>query len=486
MQPKTDPELMLADDMGRLFDDPLGFVMYAFDWGHGELEGFDGPDEWQKNFLVDWGAAIKSRGFDGVVPVDAYQAATTSGHGVGKSALTSWIILFIMSTRPFCKGVITANTSEQLRTKTWGELGKWHKRCITGHWFQYNNGKGNMNISHVDHTETWRADAQTCREENSESFAGLHAASSTPFYIFDEASAVPDAIWEVAEGGLTDGEPFWFVFGNPTRNSGRFRECFRRFRHRWNQFKVDSRTAKMTNKKKIEDWISDYGEDSDFVKVRVKGEFPNMSVKQFIPEDIVQAARKRILREEQISFAPVILSCDPAWEGDDDLIIAKRQGLDFVILKKIPKNDNDVMIAQMLANYEDEYKADAIFIDGGYGTGIVSAGKTMGRSWRLVWFSEKSIDPGYLNKRAEMWGLAKQWLKDGGSIPDDDELEQDLTGPEAVPRLDGKIQLESKQDMKSRGLPSPNKADALALSFAYPVVKKSTLAASSRRQAIMD
>ncbi|EBI0451191.1 terminase, partial [Salmonella enterica subsp. enterica serovar Cerro] len=189
--------------------------------------------------------------------VEAYRCATSSGHGIGKSALTAWVILYIMSTRPFCKGVVTANTSEQLRTKTWGELGKWKKRCITGHWFEYNNGKGNMNIYHVDHMESWRCDGQTCREENSESFAGLHAANSSPFYIFDEASAVPDKIWEVAEGGLTDGEPFWFAFGNPTRNTGRFRECFRKFKHRWRRKQIDSRLAKMTNKELIEEWRND-------------------------------------------------------------------------------------------------------------------------------------------------------------------------------------------------------------------------------------
>ncbi|EJA8832734.1 terminase, partial [Salmonella enterica subsp. enterica serovar Chester] len=165
-------EAMLADDMGRFFYDPLGFVMYAFEWGAGELDGFDGPDEWQKEFLTDWGEAIRTNNFDGVKPVEAYRCATSSGHGIGKSALTAWVILYIMSTRPFCKGVVTANTSEQLRTKTWGELGKWKKRCITGHWFEYNNGKGNMNIYHVDHMESWRCDGQTCREENSESFAG--------------------------------------------------------------------------------------------------------------------------------------------------------------------------------------------------------------------------------------------------------------------------------------------------------------------------
>jgi hypothetical protein len=197
-----------------------------------------------------------------------------------------------------------------------------------------------------------------------------------------------------------------------------------------------------------------------------------MSAKQFISVVDVDAASKRHLKVDQYSFAPVILTVDPAWSGDDPLIIAKRQGLKFEILRKIPKNDNDIQIATLLAQLEDEHHADAVFIDAGYGTGIKSAGDTFGRAWTLVWFGGASNDPGCLNKRMEMWREARDWLKEGGAIPDDDkELYDDLIGPETVPRVDGKMQLESKEDMKRRGLPSPNKGDALALSFAFPVFK---------------
>jgi hypothetical protein len=96
----------------------------------------------------------------------------------------------------------------------------------------------------------------------------------------------------------------------------------------------------------------------------------------------------------------------------------------------------------------------------------------MRRRWKLVWFSAESTDPGYLNKRAQMWGLMRDWLKAGGAIPPDPGLHSDLIGPETVGRVDGKIQLESKADMKKRGLKSPNKADSLALSFAFPVKYK--------------
>ncbi len=142
------------------------------------------------------------------------------------------------------------------------------------------------------------------------------------------------------------------------------------------------------------------------------------------------------------------------------------------VLGTYPKNDDDVRMANIVANFEDEYKADAVFIDGGYGTGIVSVGKNLGRRWQLVWFAEGAIDKGCLNKRAEIWKLMRDWLKEGGALPPDDILRTDLIAPETVSRLDGKIQLESKKDMKERGQASPNRADALALTFAFPVYKK--------------
>ena len=156
-------------------------------------------------------------------------------------------------------------------------------------------------------------------------------------------------------------------------------------------------------------------------------------MKQFISTVDVDRARGREYKADQYSFAPKIITCDPAWSGDDELVIGMRQGLVFKVLFTCPKNDNDVEIANRLARLEDDEQADAVFIDGGYGTGIYSVGQTLGRDWQLVWFSETSTDPGCLNKRAEMWNEARKWLKAGGAIPDDDTLYNDLIGPETVP-----------------------------------------------------
>ena len=146
-----------------------------------------------------------------------------------------------------------------------------------------------------------------------------------------------------------------------------------------------------------------------------------------------------------------------------------RQGLFSKKLAVYQRNDNDFVMAGYIAEFEDKYRADAVFIDQGYGTGIVSAGRTMGRQWRLISFAGESTDKGYLNKRADMWRQMKQWLADGGCYGDEQQMYDDLIGPEYEVRLDGKIKLESKQDMKKRGVPSPNYADALCLTFSFPV-----------------
>ncbi len=460
-----------ASDLQAYALDPLGWTMHAFPWDEGELTGYEGPDAWQQEILSSIGDQLQAGGDAGAV----IQEATASGHGIGKSALVSWLILWAIDTLPDTKGLVTANTESQLKTKTWSELAKWHRLSRSKQRFEL--GATALYSSDPDHAKTWKVDQIPWSERNSEAFAGLHNKGGRVLLIFDEASAIPDVIWEVSEGALTDSttQIIWCVFGNPTRNSGRFKDCFTgRTKHRWRTRQIDSRTCRMTNKAQLDKWIADYGLDSDFVKVRVRGIFPALSARQFISVTDVDAAFGRHLNQSQYTFAPKILSVDPAWEGDDELVIALRQGLAFKILRVIPKNDNDLDVAAIIGHLEDSEGADAIFIDGGYGTGIVSAGRTMGRTWQIVWFAGKSLDPGYANKRAEMWGLMRDWLKSGGAIPADSDLYNDLIGPETVATLDGQIQLESKKDMKRRGLKSPNRADALALTFAYPVSARST------------
>ena len=460
----------LIDALGSFTHDPLGFVYFAFPWGEKgtPLESFDGPDEWQIKILKKIGDELKK----GKSLSKAIKIAIASGHGIGKSTLVSFLILFAMATHENTRGVVTANTEKQLSSKTWAELSKWYNLFIAKELFVYTATA--LFSADKQYEKTWRIDAIPWSESNPDAFAGLHNQGNRILIIFDEASSIADIIWEVAEGALTDKETeiIWCAFGNPTKNSGRFRECFRKYRNYWHTEQIDSRTVKVSNKVLLNEWVELYGEDSDFVKIRVRGVFPSASDTQFISASIVDEAQKRVYKVGQFDNLPVIIGVDPAWTGGDTLEIVMRNGYSMKCLATIEKNDDDMRVANLIAQFEDEYKADAVFIDQGYGTGIYSIGKSMGRRWRLVAFGGKALNDMYLNMRAYMWGEMKEWLKEGGSIPNEQGLYDDLVGPEAIIDKNGRIQLESKKDMKERGLPSPNKGDALALTFAFRVTKK--------------
>jgi hypothetical protein len=457
-----EPLFALAEECAT---DPLRWVLSAYDWGFGELLDYAGPRAWQRDVLAD----IRDHLCDPVRRRQPLNLAVASGHDIGKSAVIGMIVNWALSTGDDCRIIVTANTETQLRTKTSPEIRKWSRLSLTDAWFD--TQAQSVTLRDPAHAKTWRADLIPWSEHNTEAFAGLHNKGRRIVLIFDEASAIADKVWEVAEGVLLDEdtEILWLAFGNPTRNSGRFRECFRKFKHRWITRQIDSREVDGTNKDQIAKWAADYGEDSDFFKVRVRGLFPSLSSRQFISEVDVDGAYGREIAPEQFAFAPKILTVDPAWEGDDEFVIGLRQGLNFRILDHFPKNDNDLIAAARIARWQDQEGADAVFVDAGYGTGIVSAGSGLGRSWTLVWFAGESSDPGCLNKRAEMWRSARDWLKSGGCLPLDPSLRDELQAPETVPRMDGKIQIEAKKDMKKRGIGSGNRADALCLSFAFPV-----------------
>lgn len=460
-------ERALAEMLAAYTHDPLGFVYAAFPWGEGELRGKSAPEKWQADTL----RTIGKRLHEGA----SVREAIASGHGVGKSALVSWLILWAIATHEDTRGIITANTEVQLRTKTWAELTKWYRLFIARHLFTLS---ANAIFSRsAGHERSWRIDAVPWSETSPESFAGLHNQGGRILVIFDEASAISDAIWEVTEGAMTDTdtELIWCVFGNPTRSSGRFYDCFHRFRDRWHHRQIDSRTVRLADRRRLAEWVADYGEDSDFVRVRVRGLFPRASDRQLISSELAEAAATRTLATSAYDFAPAIIGVDPAWSGTDAMAIVLRQGLYAKVLATLPSQTDDIETAGLIARLQDEHHAQAVFIDLGYGTGIYSAGKSLGRDgWRLVSFAAKPTRTGFANKRAEMWSDVKDWLQEGASIDNNRDLIADLTAPEAFINHKGLLQLESKDAMKKRGLPSPNLADALALTFAYPIRPKTT------------
>ena len=416
---------------------------------------------------------------DALVTGKPLQFAMVSGHGPGKSCVVSWIILWFMSTRwnltdgemaADTKVVVTANTKEQLNKKKWAELSKWHKLSINAHWFEYTATtlyKTGKDPKGQAHGSTWFASAVPWSKENTEAFAGTHG--SNVLLIFDEASAVIDSIWEVADGAMTTKGAMWFCFGNPTRNTGRFAECFGKSKHRWHLTHVDSRTAKKVDQKWTQQILDDHGEDSDYARIRVLGKFPRAGSAQFIDHESVREAMNNELPLANYEHMPIVIGVDCARYGDDQTVYCVRQG------KKIIKMETfrgiDLMqCAARTIEYINEYRPIATFIDGvGMGAGVVDRVQHFGYNIFDVNVGRTASDKRtYFNKRAEVWGKMKSWMV-GADIPQGNSLEADLCGLEYSYTTTQQIKLESKKDMKSRGLASPDEGDAIALTFAEDV-----------------
>src|SRR3990167_1947635 len=465
--PDNNIEDELKKDIVKTFYSPYAFVIYNFPWGvpGTDLENEPGPDKWQKDLLLKIGEELLLRRDNpNLGPI---QIAIKSGHEVGKTAFIAWIILWFMSTRYDPQVVCTANTGTQLFTKLWRELALWHERALNSHWFEWTKTQFYLKAS-----KTWFASAITWKEEKSDAFAGTHA--KYVLYAFDEASGIPDKIWEVSDGAIRGPGSIWIVMGNPTKNTGRFRECFRQFSHRWLHWTVDARDAKISDKEKIRQTIEDYGLDNDITRVRVLGEFPDAATTQFIPTELVEQAMSRNNPPEMYRDWPIIISCDVARFGDDQSIVAVRQGLKVHQFYKY-RGLHTMETAQKVIMAYHEWLGEYIFVDVvGIGAGVVDRIRQLGFICIEVNAGNVADEPTrYVNKRAEMWSRMKAWLILGGDLPFDQELLDNLTGIEyGFNQNRNRLQLESKRDMKSRGLPSPDDADALSLSFAYPVAPK--------------
>lgn len=465
-----DIESQLIEDIAGFTHDPLGCALYSFPWGEGELAGVDGPRDWQRDVMQDIAGHLQN-------PETRYQPlmiAVASGHGIGKSAEIGMILHWAMSTCEDCKVVFTANTDNQLRTKTAPEIGKWFRLSINSHWFTTTATA--VAANDPGHEKSWRADAVPWSEHNTEAFAGLHNKGKRIVLIFDEASNIADKVWEVAEGALTDEdtEIIWIAFGNPTRNTGRFRECFTRYKHRWVTRQIDSRTVDGTNKAQIAKWAADYGEDSDFFRVRVLGRFPKASELQLIPSDWVAAAMHR----EGVYGMDDALVCgiDIARGGEDNNVIRFRRGMDAKSIKpiRIPGSetrDTTLFIARVCTAVQ-EHSPDAVFVDS---TGV--GGPVADQLRRLmpgvpiidVNFASAAPDIHYANMRTYIWWRLREALRAGLAIDDDATLEAELTSPEYSHNQRDQIALEKKADIKKRLGISPDDADALALTFTFPV-----------------
>jgi hypothetical protein len=320
-------------------------------------------------------------------------------------------------------------------------------------------------------TRYWGVEGRLWSAENPDAYAGVHNFDGV-MVIFDEASGIDDSIWAVTSGFFTENTPnrFWMAFSNPRRNTGYFYEAFNSKREFWKSKIVDARTVEGTDKQVYEQIIAEYGPDSSQAHVEVYGQFPNEGDDQFISIGIVDSAMQRQPYKDE--SAPIVVGVDPARFGADATVIAVRQGRD--ILKLIRHRGDDTMtVVGHVIDVIEEFKPTLVNIDeGGLGAGVVDRLKEQRYKIRGVNFGNKSKNPiMYGNKRAEIWGEMRDWLK-SASVPNDRFLKSDLISPKMKPDSRGTIYLESKKDMKARGLASPDAADAIALTFAFPVAHR--------------
>lgn len=468
----------LCDLYASCTHDPYRFALLNFPWGEPNsfLSGYGQPQAWQREVMDEIKSSLQAN------PFNPIRIAVSAGHGVGKSALFSMLALWALSTKPHTRVVATANTANQLKSKTMAELSRWRSIALNADWWEMSQYKMSY-VLEPGFESSWQLEGVAWSISSPESFAGLHNKGNRILIVVDEASAIPESIYEVVEGAMTDEgtEIIQVLLGNPTRSSGKFYNAFHRDRNQYKRFVVSSESVEITNKRQLKEWEDVYGRDSDFFRVRCLGQFPNQAESQFIPRDSVENAMLKDYKYNSFLSAPKIMGIDIARFGGDSTSMWIKQGLYADRLCVMNKADT-IAVAERIASLINEHKPDAINIDeGNTGAAVVDLLRSWGvRNVRGVAFAGRADkDDVYLNKRVEMWGRLKDWLKEGGMLPRagspaGKDIEPELTSVEYFYNSKGLIQLERKEDMKKRGLPSPDNADALALCFAFNIKAKNT------------
>lgn len=494
-QPQEGMTADLLAWLASVSDDPLAFCLGAFPWGEPGtiLAKYDGPLAWQRQIMeeIRLGVISIEEGIqrandhedgDEAQPV---QLATASGHGVGKSALVSMLILWGFTTFPDCRGVVTANTETQLKTKTWAELGRWFNLCFFARDHFILNA---TSLVSKDPTRerTWRIDMIAWSETNPEAFAGMHNKGKRLLIIFDEASAIADIIWETIEGATTDADTqiIWLVFGNPTRNSGRFRECFGEGKHAsmWKARQLDSRTVEITNKARIARWEKIYGSDTDWFRIRVLGQFPRRGEMEFFSATEIDAAMSADREVFVDAFTPMAIGVDVARFGRNNSVIFPRKGRDArTIERKLYSGLSTTELSNRVHDAFTEWRPDGIFIDGGgVGGGVVDQCRQMRLFVWEVQFGAKDSITGvnndnsgekYANMRAAIYGACRAWVKTG-LLPMSPELRTAMLAIKYTYNSKDEILLTPKEDLLDENPDLDlDTLDALCLTFGGPLTR---------------
>ena len=473
--------------MTELFDpaianDLLRFVLFVYPWRKSgtPLAEYSGPRNWQAKYLDDRSQHLKDQrermALD--LPPVMWKHATASGRGPGKSALVSWLEHHMMTTCLGSTTIVTANTEPQLKSRTFAEIGKWLTLAVNSHWFEASvlsvypakwfaelikapREKGGLNTD----TRYYYAQGQLWSEENPDAFAGAHNPLGMQV-LMDEASGIPDTIFNVTQGFFT--EPvlnrFWDVFSNPRRNSGAFYNCFHGSGE-WRRLAIDSRTVEGIDASLFESMIREHGIDSYAVRVEVLGQFPRQGDRQFISNEAVHAAQKREVIED--AGAPLMMGVDVARFGDDLNVARFRQGNDARTIPAEKWQGIDLYAtADRVAHLIDKYNPDGVCIDAGMGSGVVDILKRRGYRVHEIHFGGGASDPQWANKGTELYADIRKWLP-GAALDQDGKLFTDLTARDYnfYGKAKDQMILEPKEQFKSRTGRSPDDGDALGLTF---------------------
>lgn len=410
--------------------------------------------------------------------------SVSSGHGIGKSATLSWLILWFLFCHKYAQVACTAPTAQQMYDVLAKEVGKWIAKLPRPIGALFEATQGYVRIVEAPHL--WFCRFATAKKEAPEALAGVHGEHV--MLLVDEASAVPEAIFEVAQGALTNKNIFFVMVSNPTRLSGFFFESHhhRGVGKRWQTLSFSSRESPLVEEDYVRRMVERYGEGSPQVLVRVDGEFPSSEEDQFIAYDLFDQAAGRDLARNPLS--PRVLGIDCARFGDDATVLAERQGNVAAIVKERRGQDTmatcgDAVEAVKQAQRENN-PYDFLCVDViGIGSGIVDRLREMQRNGEFpaktaivsVNVAERPLnDEEYGNRRAELWGECREWLK-LGSLPVD--FRGDLCSSKYSFDSRGRILMEKKEDLKARGLSSPDLADALVLTFAVKTPMRKAISA---------
>lgn len=395
--------------------------------------------------------------------------------GPGKSTVEAWCGWNFLLTRPHPKVVCTSITGDNLRDGLWAEFSKWqHKSELLKSAFTWSAERIVCN----DFPETWWASARQWSRtadpsEQADTLAGIHA--DYVLILLDEAGGIPDGVVSAAEAALSTGiETKLFISGNPTHLSGPlYRACTRDRAMWWLQEITGDPDDPMRSPRISIEWARDliakWGRDNPWVLINVFGQFPPGQSDTLLGVEEVTAATRRVLPNVEYEDEVKVLGVDVARFGDDRTVLCLRQGR-HAFEPKVFRNSDTMQTAGQVAQLIETESPAATFVDvTGIGAGVVDRVRQLGFDVIDVDSGSKPINGKFLNRRAEMWWNMTDWLRAGGCLPDDSDFISELTGPTYKFAASGKLQLESKADMKSRGLVSPDKADALALTFAAPV-----------------